>query len=172
MANSLTTPRDNFVHGLRGQQNRINKPLGGSLVSFDYNQGDLCWYDSAVNYAKPLDSDAHAAYLIGPALRSAYIAPYASANLAGGPALVKSYFPSGLFGFGDVYTFFTTAGDTYVDGTAVYFGADAQTITAVAGSHTIGQVYLPAGNGLASVAGGSGILVPVLVVPQIPVQTL
>lgn len=169
MANSATTPRDNFLHGLRFSQNRISKPLGGSLVSFDFFQGDNLWWDSSAGYAKPLDSDAHAAYLLGPALRSAYIAPYASINLVGGPGLVKNYFPSALIGFGDVYTFFTTSGDTYTEGTAVYFGTDAQTITSQAASHSIGVVSLPTG---ATVAGGAGILVPVLVVPQIPIQSL
>lgn len=169
MANSATVARDNFVHGLRGQQNRISAPLGGSAVSFDFNQGDLLWWDVSVGYVKPLDSDAHAAYLAGVALRSAYIAPYASATIAGGPAMVKNYFPSALLGFGDVYTLYSTAAETYAHGTAVYYGADAQTITTVAGSHLIGTVSLPQGG---SITGAAGVLVPVLVVPQIPIQSL
>lgn len=169
MANSATTPRDNFQHGLRFTQSRVSRPHGGSLVSFDYQQADLLWFDSAAGYVKPLDSDAHAASLVGVALRSAYVAPYSSVNAAGGPAILKNYYPNALIGFGDVYTLFTTAGDTYVDGQAVYYGADAQTITNVAASHSVGVVSLPAGG---SVIGGSGVLVPVLIIPQLPVQSL
>ena len=169
MANSATTPRDSFVHGLRFTQNRLNRPIAGSAAAFDINMGDLSWYDSSVNYAKPLDSDAHAAYLCGVATRSSYIGPYTIATAAGGPTIQKNYLPWGLFGFGDIYTFFTTAGDTYSDGTAVYFGADAQTITSVAASHTVGTVWMPQGG---SVAGGSGILIPILVIAQLPVQSL
>jgi hypothetical protein len=169
MANSVTVPRDNFINGLRSIQNRISMPHGGSTVSFDYMQGDLLYWDSTVQYVKPLDSDAHAANLVGVALRSAYLAPYYSMQLSGGPGPVKNYFDWALIGFGDVYSFFTTAGDSYVPGQSVYFGADAQTITNVAATKVIGTIWNPAGG---AIAGGAGVMVNVLVVPQTPIQSL
>ena len=172
MANSTTIPRDNVARALRFYNSLLNYPLstGGS---FDFQQGDLLWWDSAAGYVKPLDSDAHAATLVGVALRSSYVAPYSSVVQAGGPGIVKNYCDSALIGFGLIATLFTTVGDTYVDGTAVYAGADAQTITAVAGSHQVGVVkQVPGTAPLGSVAGASGVLVPVLVIPQTPIQTL
>lgn len=174
MANSVTIPRNNIVKDVRFQGSVLNYPLstGGS---FDFFQGDLLWWDSSATIVKPLDSDAHAANLVGVAARSAYIAPYASMQQTGGPALVKNYELAALVLFGVIATFFSTSGETYNDGDSVYFGGVAnnpQTITKSSGSptHVVGVVKLPPG-GLA-ISGGSTVLVPVLVIPQIPVQTL
>jgi hypothetical protein len=55
----------------------------------------------------------------------------------------------------------TTAAETYLPGIAVYIGADAQTITTVAGSNLVGHIVLPVG--VTSVTGASGVLVGVAI---------
>ena len=55
----------------------------------------------------------------------------------------------------------STASETYYPGTVVYIGADAQTVTTVAGSNRVGIVVLPVG--VSSVSGAAGVNVPVLV---------
>jgi hypothetical protein len=165
-----TNPRDNFINGLRSQQNRNNFAHKTDGTA-DYNQADLLYWDSSAKVVKALDSDAHAATLVGVALRSAFIAPYTSINQSGGPAMLKQYFDTALVGFGDIYSFFTTVGDTYAPGDTVYLGADAQTITNTAGgsTHGLGTVWMPLGGTL---AGAAGVFVNILVVPQTPIQSL
>lgn len=175
MANSIRAPRNNIVADLRGSgTHQVQYPLstGGS---FDYFQGDLLYWDATAAYVKPLDSDAHASHLVGVALNSAYIAPYASMQQSGGPALVKTYELAALVGFGLVATFYSTSGDTYHDNDVVYFAAvlnDPQTITNTAGTntHSVGVVKLAPG--ASAITGGATVLVPVLVIPQFPVQSL
>jgi len=171
MANSASTPRDNVKYDVRFDMSKLKHPHGGSSVSYDYQQGDLMYWDSSAKYVKPLDSDANAAYLVGVALRSAYLAPYSSMVQSGGPAMVKNFYDACLVGFGAVFTFFSTAGETYTHGDSVYWGLIAtyhQFINKTTGSHAIGTVYAPEG----AITGGATVLVPVLVFPQIPVQSL
>ena len=176
MANSVSTPRDNIVRDLRGAGTKeLTYPLGGSSVSFDFFQGDLLWFDSSAGYVKPLDSDAHAAYLVGVALANAYIAPYYSMQILNGPAPVKNYALSAVVGLGVIATFYSTSGETYADGDAVYWGGvsnNPQVITKSSGdpTHSVGVVKLAPG--AAAISGGSTVLVPVLVIPQLPVQSL
>jgi hypothetical protein len=173
MANSVSNPRDNFIRAGGFAVKQFNKPLSNG-GSFDFFQGDLLWWDSAALQVKPLDSDAHAAFLVGVALRNAYLAPYASMQLSGGPAMVKNYYDTALFGYGGVFTFFSTSGETYNEGDSVFWGNvsnNPQIITKSSGSptHLVGTVQL---NGASAISGGSTVLVPVLVIAQIPVQTL
>lgn len=163
-----TSPKDNIVKAVGFDVRKLNYPhsTGGS---FDYNQGDLLWFDSSAKVVKALDSDAHAAYLCGIALRSSFLAPYTAQNLAGGPAIQKNYYNDALVGIGCIASLKTTVGETYEDGTVLYAGADAQTVTTVAGAHSVGVVKL---NGSAAITGAAGVEVPVLVIPQIPVQSL
>ena len=170
MANSTTTPRDNIIKNSGFQPRQDTTALGGSTVSYDFFQGDLLWFDSSAGYAKPVDSDAHAAYLLGVAARSAYIAPFASMQVLNGPAIVKNYFDRALFYWAVIASFYTTSGDTYTPESTVYIGANAQTITNASGSHAIGIVKLP--EQITSLAGGSNVLVNVLVLRQFPVQSL
>lgn len=176
MANSVSTPRDNIVRDLRGSGTKeITYALGGSSVSFDFFQGDLLWFDSSVGYVKPLDSDAHAAYLVGVALNNAYVAPYYSMQILSGPAPVKNYALSAIAGIGCVATFYSTSGETYADGDAVYWGNVAnnpQVITKASGSptHSVGVVKLAPG--ASAISGSITTIVPVLVIPQLPVQSL
>ena len=170
MTNSGTAPRNNILFNLGFTTRQITHPMGGSAVSFDYNQGDLLYYDASAKYVKPLDSDAHAATLVGVAMHSAYVAMYASMQQSGGPAMVKNYFGAAVVGFGCVATFYSIAA-TYTHGDTVYFDTDAQTITNIVGgnTHAVGTVHLPQGG---TITGSATTLVPVLVIPQFPIQTL
>jgi hypothetical protein len=164
-----TSSRDNIVKAVGFDVKKLNYPHIKD-GTFDYNQGDLLWFDASAKIVKALDSDAHAAYLAGVALRSAFLAPYTAQNLAAGPGIQKNYYNDALVGIGCIASLKTTVGETYEDGTAVYAGADAQTVTTVAGSHSVGVIKLPSGG--SAVTGAAGIEVPVLVIPQIPVQSL
>ena len=125
--------------------------------SFDINAGDLVWFDTAAHTLKPLDTDAHAAFLVGWAYDSSFI------NLYG----TKKYDDAIVGVAQGAGRFKTTSGDTYHDGDACWLGADAQTITNTQGgnSHQIGVIYLPFGN---TVTGGAGTLVEMIVLPQFP----
>ena len=171
MANSATKPRNNELKDIRFAMSKLNHPHGGSSVSFDYMMGDLLFWDDAAAYVKPLASDANAQYLVGVSLRGSYLAPFASMQQSGGPGMVKNYYLDALVGFGAIFSFYSTAGDTYNHLDPIFFGTDAQTITNQAATHSIGVVMLPT-PGTTAIAGGSTVLVPVLVIPQIPVQSL
>lgn len=125
--------------------------------SFDINQGDMVWFDTSAHVLKPLDSDAHAAFLAGVAYDSSFLNLYgtkiyeaAVVAIATGRTRMK-----------------TTSGDTYHDGDTLYIGADAQTVTNTAGgnTHSVGVVHLPFGN---TVSGGSGTLIECIILAQFP----
>lgn len=125
--------------------------------TFDINEGDLVWFDTSVHILKPLDSDAHAAYLAGYAYDSSFL------NLYG----QKKYDNSIVAVCVGAGRFKTTSGDTYHHGDTLYLGADAQTVTNTAGgsTHAVGYVYLPGGN---TVAGGTGTLIEAIIQAQWP----
>ena len=164
-----TNSRDNIVKAVGFDVKKLNYPLIAD-GTFDFNQGDLLYFDASAKIVKALDSDAHAAYLCGVALRPSFLAPYTAQNLAAGPGIQKNYYQDALVGIGCIASFKTTVGETYEDGTVLYFGADAQTVTTVAGTHSVGVVKLNSGGD--AVTGAAGVEVPVLVIPQIPVQSL
>lgn len=126
--------------------------------SFDINAGDLIWFDTSAHIAKSLDSDAHAAFLLGVAYDSSFLNLYGQKKYEAGIVAICE----------GVVRLFGTSGETYNDGTLLYFGADAQTVTNVnpGSGHAIGTVYLPMGNTLSSVAAGT--LIEVLIAPQYP----
>jgi len=177
----MSKNRNNIVQDVNfgGKQLAYALSTGGS---FDFNQGDLLWFDASAHYVKPLDTDAHAAYFAGVAMRPAFIAPYTATQLAGGVAVQKNYEPCALVGFGLIASFLGTAGDTYNDGDPVYLaaGADPQTITNTAasaqggaGAHPVGVIKFTdsqlAAGAMAYVAGQ---YYPVLVIAQLPVPSL
>lgn len=164
-----TISRDNIVKSLGFDVKKLNYPQAVD-GSFDYNQGDLVYFDAGAAIVKALDSDAHAAFLAGVALRGSFLAPYTAQNLSSGPGIQKNYYNDALVGIGCIASFKTMVGETYVDGTVLYAGADAQTVTTVAGNHSVGVVKLPSGGD--AITGAVGVEVPVLVIPQIPIQTL
>ena len=124
-------------------------------ASFPIREGSLVWWDSSAHLAKELgvSDDTNAAHLIGVASTPSAV----SSSLDGSTEPTVNVQALGVHDLG------TTSGDTYHHGDVVYAGADAQTITNTAGMMTnkIGVVQLPAG--VASVAGGAGISVPILV---------
>lgn len=118
------------------------------------NQGDLVYWDSSAHIAKPLDTDGHAATLLGVALKASII----NSNIDNSS---QSSQPDITVGYGAVADMFTTASEVYAHGVKLYAGADAQTVTNVAGSNPVGVVQLKSGQ--AAPTGGSGVKVNVLV---------
>lgn len=148
------TTANNSVAGGRGVGYPYPVSAGGS---FDINAGDLTWFDTGTTLLKPLDTDAHAAFLVGVAYDSSFLNLY-------GTKKYESSITVQSVGYG---RFKTTSGDTYAHGNACYLGADAQTITNTVGgnSHIIGYIFLPNGN---TVTGGAGTLVEMILAPQYP----
>lgn len=123
-------------------------------ATFPISQGDLCWWDNTAKLAKRVTADADAATLLGVALQPSVV----SSNLdnSSAPAEIAVQFEALA-----VHSFKTTAAETYTTGVKLYVGADAQTVTTVAGSNAVGVVQLPAN--VASVTGATGVNVNVLV---------
>lgn len=123
------------------------------------NQGDLVYWDSASHTAKALDTDGHAATLLGVALGSSIV----NSNVDNSTS--SSLVPNINIGYGVISQFNTTSGDTLHEGDAVYAGADAQTVTSASGnSNKVGVVRLPPRG--SNISGGTGVTVPVLVYSQ------
>lgn len=121
------------------------------------NQGDLVYYDTSAHIAKPADTDAHCATLLGIALKSSIVNSNLDSSALSLPAIDV--------GFGVVASLKTTAAETYHHGDLLYIGADAQTVTnsnaSGASTHPVGCVQLPAG--VATVTGAAGVSIDVLV---------
>jgi len=128
--------------------------------TYDINQNDLVYFDTSAKVIKPLDSDAHAAYLAGVALQQSKLNVYGSSSYPQGGIQVAT---KGIF------KFLMTSGDTYYHGDAVYFSTDAQHVTNTAGgmTHILGYVWLRPGQ--SSLAYAAGSYVEVLIVPAFPV---
>jgi len=124
-------------------------------------QGELVYWDATNKNIKSLDSDANAATFLGVADDQYPI----NSNIDNGTVAGAN---SMSVGFNNIYSFKTTAGDTYVNFSEVYIGADSQTITNTAGAmtHKIGYIKLP--SGVTSVAGGAGVSVPVYIYSKHP----
>lgn len=154
--------------------NQVSKKAGGykwpidTGGSFDINQGDLVWFDTAVHELKPLASDANAATFAGVAADSSYLSLYASS--AG--AAIKKYSDDGLMVFTEgVYFFFTTAADVYHPGDPVYqVTGKADTITNIIGANTkvLGYVWFASSASTTTVTGAAGVTVGILIVPLWP----
>jgi len=157
---------DNIVKNTRDVLSVNEYPLD-TTGSHDFHQGDLLYQDATSHNVYPLDNDTHAATFVGVAVFPSYIAPFTYAPTG---AVQKFYAPSATVGFGCLVRLKTTAADTYVDGTALYAGADAQTVTAVAGSNQIGVAKMA--KGVSSVAGGTGVYLNVLLTIKTPISTL
>jgi hypothetical protein len=127
----------------------------------DINGGDLVYFDTGAFVVKSLDSDAHAATFAGIAKNGSFIQPYNTKQYGAGqiPVAQKA-----------LVNLNTTAGDTLHEDDAVYFGADAQTVTNTAGgmTHKLGYVKLGAGYTGQTLAGGAGITVNILLAVQDP----
>lgn len=135
------------------QQNNV-KALEASLPypiikdgTFDINGGDLVYYDTTAKIIKVLDdATTHCAYFAGMALNGSYIQPYTTKQyMADIPVMTKGRIRLN-----------TTSGDTYAHGDALYFGADAQTVTKTdpGAGVIIGYAWIEGGGTL---AGGTGV---------------
>jgi hypothetical protein len=148
-----TTSVNPVVYGpFAGGLKQLHLPCANSTNPV--NQGDLVYLDSSAHIVKPVDSDAHAASLAGVALQPS--APTSNIDNSSAPAL-----PALMVGMEVVASLKTTASETYVTGTPVYIGADAQTITTVSATNKIGIVILPPA--VSSVTGAAGVRVPVYI---------
>lgn len=150
----MATVNQNPVqYGVVGGQGfkQLHMPVN---ASFPIKQGELVYLDTTAHHIKPAASDANYATGLGVALQPSV----ASSNLDNSSAPAEK---AVMVGWDVVASLKTTAAETYYHGTAVYMGADAQTITTVAGSNQVGSVVLP--SGVASVTGASGLLIGVLV---------
>ena len=123
-----------------------------------FHQGDLVYYDATNHRATALDTNAHAANLLGVALEPSV----ANSNIDN----VSTVQPASVqVGYGGIFQMKTVSGDTLHDGDAVYIapGYDAQTITnnSASGSNKVGVIRLNSGQ--SPVVGGSGAVVGVYV---------
>jgi len=168
-----TKSRNNILKDVRFGVSQLTYALIND-GTFDFNQGDLLYWDSSAHIVKALDSDAHAATLVGVAVRAAYLAPYVSFGQASGPAMQKSYYDCALVGFGCVASFYSTNAETYYDNDQVFYSSDAQTLTKTdpGAGHPVGVVKMPSGSASLTIAGGATVLIPVLVIPQFPIASL
>lgn len=134
---------------------QIQAPVNNS--TFPIAQGDLVYMDTTAHILKPVLSDANAAALAGVALQPSAV----SSNLDNGTVPAQSVIQ---VGWACVASLKTTVAETYYTGTSVYAGADAQTVTTVAGTNKIGVVVLP--SGVSSVTGATGVSVPLRVLAR------
>ncbi len=152
----MTTVNKNPVlHGIVSGEGLLqHQSVPCSNTTAPFHQGDLLYWDSSAHLAKPVDSDANAAYLIGVALKASIVNSNLDNTAVGEPCVNT--------GYGVVAPFKTTAGQTLNHGDLVYIGADAQTITNATGnSYAVGSVSLPPGG--SAISGATGVLAPVLV---------
>ncbi len=117
----------------------VNNNLSESFFSENYpniagnsiNSGDMVYTDIATGDLKALDSDAHAFYLRGVSNDTYPVNAYPSEPT---PKLGMNVTRIGR------RKLFTTNGETLVMDQKVYVGANAQTITNVAGTNLVGYV--------------------------------
>jgi len=151
----MTTNVNNIIKGsVNGQGFLQHSAVPVNDATFPIAEGDLAYWDSVAGLAKPLDTDAHAATLLGVALKPS--------KVNSGIDNTPSGEPDTTIGYGVLAEMFTTPAETYANGAKVYIGANAQTITTVAGANAVGVVRLPSLNG-GPVTGAAGIKVQVQV---------
>jgi len=153
MATSNNNP---LIYGLIGGQgiNQLHMPCNNSTAPI--NQGDLVYLTDGLLHA--LDTDGNAASALGVALQPTTV----SSSLDNSSNLTPK---SIMVGWNMVASLQTTAAETYTPGINVYIGADAQTITTVAGSNKVGRIVLP--DGVSSVTGASGLRIGVAIVSKL-----
>lgn len=143
--------RKGIVNG-QGFLQHDSVPVNNS--TFPIHQGDILWWDSGALLCKPVTSDGDAATLLGVALEPSAVTSNLDSPSA--PAVANI-----TVGYGAIAGLKSTAAETYNNGTLVYVGADAQTVTTVAGTNPVGVVRLASHQ--SAITGASGVLVPVLV---------
>lgn len=132
------------VKGAQGGQGFSEIALPCADATTPVAQGDLVYLDASAHILKPVTSDALAANFAGLALQPSKINSGVDNTTAAVPtSLMVGY--SGL-----IASLKTTAAEVYTVGQLLYIGADAQTVTNVSGTNSIGKA-LEAKTGAASV---------------------
>lgn len=149
-----TTNTNNLKFGVVNGLGEMQVQVPIDPVNFPFNQGDLLFWDGTNHLAKPVTADADCATLLGCAKSPSAVSSSLDVSSAPKEKVVQA-------GFLGIYMMKTTAAQTYYTGTKLYVGADAQTITTVAGTNAVGVAMLPYGQ--TSVTGASGVSIPVLV---------
>jgi hypothetical protein len=127
-------------------------------VSSPINSGDLVYIDQSTYYAKPLDSDANAQYLKGMSVDTWPVNVYGGTEEQAETIKVR--------GVG-VVEMKTTVGEAYYPDLPVYIGADAQTVTLVAGSYKVGAVAHDRRTRY-GLTGAAGVRVPINLRRRVP----
>jgi len=129
--------------------------------TYDINQGDVVYWDSSAHVVKPVDSDAHAAYVAGVALQQSSSKVYGTTVYPTGGIQVATQ---------GVFKFKTITGDTINHGDALYFSTDAQTVTNTAGGMSYPFAYAVLKPGQSAIAGATGgsVLVEALLYVRFP----
>ena len=158
----MTVTRNAIVYGVGNSAGYSQLDLPCSNASFPINQGDLVYWDGTAHLLKAIATDGNAATIAGVALQPSAV----SSNIDNGsiPA------PKSLqVGYNVIADMKSTAAETYYSGTPVYIGADAQTVTTVAGTNKVGVIVLKPGQiPSGSITGAAGVVVPVLIKSTFP----
>jgi len=106
-----------------------------SAISF--NQGDLLYLDTATHLIKALDSDAHAANVLGIArntvVNGKLVSSYSGTAVDAAQAIADIAGPQ----YGVIALLSLKSGDTFNAGDKVYYGGDAQTVSST-GTNAVG----------------------------------
>lgn len=148
----MTTNINAIKKGIVNGQGFMQIAVKVNHATFPINQGDLVYLNAGIG--KVVTSDANALTLVGVALQPSSV----SSSLDNPSAPLEKTVQCG---FACAATFKTTPSETYTDGVKVYAGADAQTITTVAGTSAVGVIKLESLN--TSVTGATGVSVQIIV---------
>jgi predicted RecA/RadA family phage recombinase len=149
----MTTTADNTI--VQDYTDVLNYPILKD-GNGDINAGDMVYMDTTNHYVLAATTDAHVQYLVGVAKDTTYKNPFGT----------KIYDASAAIKVKGIVSLKTTTSESYYHGTAVYMGADSQTVTTVAGSYIVGYVWKP--NSAAVTTGASGTNVNVLLRTAFP----
>lgn len=151
-----TTAQNNIVEARRVEAWKV---LADGTA--DINQGDQVYLDTSAHVVKSLGAadDTNAATFVGVAGESSFINPYGTKEYSAQIPVVRA----------GVVSMFTTSGDTYNEGDALYVGADAQTVTNTVGGLTKKVGYAKMRPGQSAVAGGATVAIDMVIEAQYPV---
>jgi len=162
-----TTPTNNLKKRVKGTHEPFKLGANASI-----NQGDLVTFIGGANnhYVQSSANDADSGNQVGVALQTVPVTSIGAGDGNNRAAGIE-------VGWGDVFTFKTTANDTYSDGDKVYLGADAQTVTSTQNNNTannaVGYVKVDPNQGAnGTITGGSGVYVDVEVLRIFPSKDL
>ncbi|MDE2102289.1 MAG: hypothetical protein KGL39_33900 [Patescibacteria group bacterium] len=113
-------------------------PLDPSFAT-TINAESFVWFNQSVNYMQPLSADANAANFLGLCVDQSPLNLIGSTFTGGGNFNANTNNMGLVARYGQA-AMFVTSGQSYVPGQALYIGADAQTVTNIAGSNQIAYV--------------------------------